>query len=73
MYGEYPWTTSSHVTSAYAGLGGGLPALRQERVIAVAKAFSSSVGTGTLITAMEEQDAFREKANEIWRHYWPST
>jgi adenylosuccinate synthase len=65
VYGEYPWTTSSHVTSAYAGLGGGLPALRPERVIAVAKAFSSSVGTGTLITAMEEQDAFREKANEF--------
>ncbi|MCG3721038.1 adenylosuccinate synthetase [Vibrio cincinnatiensis] len=65
VYGEYPWTTSSNVTSAYAGLGGGLPALRPERVVAVAKAFSSSVGTGTLITAMEEQDAFREKANEF--------
>ncbi|KLV04001.1 MULTISPECIES: adenylosuccinate synthase [Photobacterium] len=65
VYGEYPWTTSSNVVSMYAGIGGGLPALRPERVIAVAKAFSSSVGTGTLITAMEEQDAFREAANEF--------
>ena len=35
------------VSGAYAGIGGGLPGLRPERVIAVAKAFSSSVGTGT--------------------------
>ncbi|MCF4172714.1 adenylosuccinate synthase [Vibrio sp. McD22-P3] len=65
VYGEYPWTTSSNVTAAYAGIGSGLPALRPERVIAVAKAFSSSVGTGTLVTAMEEQDNFRESANEF--------
>ncbi|MEC4724058.1 adenylosuccinate synthetase [Shewanella sp. D64] len=64
VYGEYPWTTSSNVTAAYAGIGSGLPALRPERIIAVAKAFSSSVGTGTLVTAMEEQDNFRESANE---------
>ncbi|RJX72913.1 adenylosuccinate synthase [Vibrio sinensis] len=65
IYGEYPWTTSSNVVSTYAGIGGGLPALRLDRIIAVAKAFSSSVGTGTLITAMEEQDAFREASNEF--------
>ncbi|KMV29876.1 adenylosuccinate synthase [Photobacterium swingsii] len=65
VYGEYPWTTSSNVISTYAGIGSGLPALRPECVIAVAKAFSSSVGTGTLVTAMEEQDAFRESANEF--------
>ncbi|MGX9079649.1 adenylosuccinate synthetase, partial [Klebsiella pneumoniae] len=41
IYGEYPWVTSSHVSGAYAGIGGGLPALRPERVIAVAKAFST--------------------------------
>jgi adenylosuccinate synthase len=64
VYGEYPWTTSSNVTAAYAGIGSGLPALRPERIIAVAKSFSSSVGTGTLVTAMEEQDNFREAANE---------
>ena len=40
IYGEYPWVTSSHVSGAYAGIGGGLPGLRPERVIAVAKAFS---------------------------------
>ncbi|EAR57318.1 adenylosuccinate synthetase, putative [Photobacterium sp. SKA34] len=65
VYGEYPWTTSSNVTAAYAGIGSGLPALHPERVIAVAKAFSSSVGTGTLITAMEDQDQFREDAKEF--------
>jgi len=64
VYGEYPWTTSSNVTAAYAGIGSGLPALRPERVIAVAKSFSSSVGTGTLVTAMDEQDNFREASNE---------
>ncbi|OBU18054.1 adenylosuccinate synthetase [Photobacterium aquimaris] len=65
VYGEYPWTTSSNVTAAYAGIGSGLPALHPERVIAVAKSFSSSVGTGTLITAMEDQDQFREDAKEF--------
>ena len=65
IYGEYPWVTSSHVSGAYAGIGGGLPALRPERVIAVAKAFSTSVGTGTLITAMENQEEFRKFANEF--------
>ena len=64
IYGEYPWTTSSNVTAAYAGIGSGLPALRPERIIAVAKSFSSSVGTGTLITTMPEQENFRESANE---------
>ena len=64
VYGEYPWTTSSNVTAAYAGIGSGLPALRPERIIAVANSFSSSVGTGTLVTAMEEQDNFREASNE---------
>ncbi|WP_279151704.1 adenylosuccinate synthase [Photobacterium iliopiscarium] len=65
VYGEYPWTTSSNVTAAYAGIGSGLPALHPERVVAVAKSFSSSVGTGTLITAMEDQDQFREDAKEF--------
>ncbi|BEE16757.1 adenylosuccinate synthetase [Aeromonas enteropelogenes] len=65
IYGEYPWVTSSHVSGAYAGIGGGLPGLRPERVIAVAKAFSSSVGTGTLLTAMENQDEFRKITNEF--------
>jgi len=64
VYGEYPWTTSSNVTAAYAGIGSGLPGLRPDRVIAVAKSFSSSVGAGTLVTAMAEQDNFRESANE---------
>lgn len=64
IYGEYPWTTSSNVTAAYAGIGSGLPALHPDRVVAVAKSFSSSVGTGTLVTAMEHQDNFRESANE---------
>jgi len=64
LYGEYPWTTSSHVTAAYAGIGSGLPALRPDRIIAVAKAFSSSVGTGTLPTAMDQQQSFREQTKE---------
>ncbi|MFT5693586.1 MAG: adenylosuccinate synthase [Oceanicoccus sp.] len=64
LFGEYPWTTSSHVTAAYAGIGSGLPALRPDRIIAVAKAFSSSVGAGTLTTAMEHQQRFRERTNE---------
>ncbi|MCL9782389.1 adenylosuccinate synthetase [Vibrio sp. S4M6] len=64
VYGEYPWTTSSNVVSMYAGIGSGLPALRPDRIVAVAKAFSSSVGTGTLISAMEKQDTFRELSCE---------
>ena len=38
----------------------------------MAKAFSSSVGTGTLLTAMENQDEFRKITNEVRRHHQPS-
>lgn len=65
MYGEYPWTTSSNVISAYAGIGSGIPSLKPDRVIAVAKAFSSSVGAGTLLTAMDSQHEFRELSKEF--------
>ena len=63
-YGEYPYTTSSSTLAGHAGLGGGIPELRDLKVIAVAKVYSSSVGTGTLPTAMDDGGAFREKTQE---------
>ena len=39
VYGEYPYTTSSNVTAAYAGIGSGLPALRPERVVVIPDIF----------------------------------
>ncbi len=44
--GIYPYVTSSHPIAAYAAVSGGFPAKKIDKVIGVAKAFSSAVGAG---------------------------
>ncbi|MEG0075570.1 MAG: adenylosuccinate synthase, partial [Eubacterium sp.] len=48
--GIYPYVTSSNPTAAYAAVSGGFPAKKIDRVIGVAKAFSSAVGGGPFPT-----------------------
>lgn len=48
--GIYPYVTSSCPSAAYAAVTGGFPASKIDRVIGVAKAFSSAVGDGPFPT-----------------------
>ncbi len=48
--GIFPYVTSSNPLAAYAAVSGGFPARKIDRVIGVAKAFSSAVGAGPFPT-----------------------
>jgi adenylosuccinate synthase len=52
-HGTYPYVTSSHTASAAAGLGAGYPKLaRESRVLGVAKAYLTRVGSGDFVTEL---------------------
>ncbi len=56
-HGIYPYTTSSSPLAGVASVGAGVPPWAIREVIAVTKAYSSSVGTGYLVTKLEGQEA----------------
>jgi len=56
-HGIYPYTTSSSPLAGYGTVGAGLSADSIKEVIAVTKAYSSSVGTGFFISRLEGQEA----------------
>jgi adenylosuccinate synthase len=52
-HGTYPYVTSSHTASPAAGLGAGYPKLaRESRVLGVAKAYLTRVGSGDFVTEL---------------------
>ncbi len=55
-YGIYPYTSSSSPLSAYAPLGGGLPSVKLDRVVGVAKAYSTCVGEGPFVGELKGED-----------------
>lgn len=65
-YGIYPYTTSSNAIAAYAPVGAGMPWVRVDEVIGVAKAYSTCVGEGPFPCEMfgSEADALREAGAE---------
>ncbi|MEO6696280.1 MAG: adenylosuccinate synthase [Ignavibacteria bacterium] len=65
-YGIYPFTTSSCTLSSFAAVGGGLFNRKIDKVIGVMKAFSTCVGSGPMVTEMDESEAglLRETAYE---------
>ncbi len=56
-HGIYPYTTSSSPLAGYGAVGAGLPPGCIEEVIAVTKAYSSSVGTGFFVSRLEGEEA----------------
>ena len=56
-HGIYPYTTSSSPLAGYGAVGAGLPPRAITGVIAVTKAYSSSVGTGFFVSKLEGQEA----------------
>lgn len=53
--GIYPYVTSSNPVAAYAAVSGGFPAKKIDKVIGVAKAFSSAVGAGPFPTESDDE------------------
>jgi adenylosuccinate synthase len=53
-HGTYPFVTSSNATSGGAATGSGVAPNRMERVIAVAKAYTTRVGAGPFPTELQD-------------------
>jgi len=65
-WGTYPFVTSSSPIPGGASLGAGMPAVRIDRVLGVAKAYVTAVGGGPLPTELagSEADDLRERGAE---------
>ena len=65
-WGIYPYVTSSSPIPGGASLGAGIPAVRIDQVMGVAKAYTTAVGAGPLPTELEDVDgeALRERGQE---------
>jgi adenylosuccinate synthase len=70
-WGIYPYVTSSSPIPGGASLGAGLPAVSIDRVLGVAKAYTTAVGSGPLPT--ELHDAAGERLRERGAEYGTST
>ena len=65
-WGIYPYVTSSSPIPGGASLGAGLPAVRIDQVLGVAKAYTTAVGAGPLPTELDgaEGEELRERGAE---------
>ncbi len=65
-HGIYPYTTSSSPLAGYAAIGAGLPPGKIGEVIAVTKAYSSSVGAGVFPSQLfgTEADELRKRGGD---------
>ena len=65
-WGIYPYVTSSSPIPGGASLGAGLPAVSIDRVLGVAKAYTTAVGAGPLPTELSgaDGDLLRERGAE---------
>ena len=70
-WGIYPYTTSSNPTVAGAANGSAVPAWAIQKVIGVAKAYSTSVGGGPYMTELFDETA--TKLREIGGEYGATT
>jgi adenylosuccinate synthase len=58
-HGTYPFVTSSNATAGGACTGSGVPPTRIDRVVAVAKAYTTRVGEGPFPTELLDEDGER--------------
>jgi adenylosuccinate synthase len=70
-WGIYPYVTSSSPIPGGASLGAGLPAVKIDRVLGVAKAYTTAVGAGPLPTELVDADG--ERLRERGAEYGTST
>lgn len=66
-FGEYPYVTSSHCTFLGMGPGTGFSPRRVDKVIGVAKAYPTRIGTGPFPSHADPEDDkwLRERGNEF--------
>ena len=66
-FGTYPFVTSSSTTSAGACIGTGVPAAAMDKVVGVAKAYTTRVGEGPFPTEFNSvfSKFIRDKGNEF--------
>lgn len=70
-WGSYPFVTSSSPTAAGAAAGSGIPPRRIDRIIGVAKAYSTQVGTGPMPT--ELLDTMGDQLRQLGGEYGATT
>ncbi|HEU5378763.1 MAG TPA: adenylosuccinate synthase [Ktedonobacteraceae bacterium] len=70
-WGSYPFVTASSPTAAGAAAGAGLPPRLLTRIIGVAKAYSTQVGTGPMPT--EARDAWGDQLRRLGGEFGVTT
>lgn len=70
-WGSYPYVTASAPTAAGAAAGAGIPPRQLSRVIGVAKAYSTQVGTGPMPS--ECKDAWGEQLRQLGGEFGATT
>ena len=65
-FGIHPYTTSSNTTAAFAAVGSGVAGAKIDKIVGVAKAYSTCVGEGPFTCEWfgEEAEALREAGGE---------
>ena len=65
-HGIYPMVTSSNTIAGYAAAGAGIPPYEIREVVAVTKAYSSSVGGGDFVTELfgDEAEELRKRGGD---------
>jgi adenylosuccinate synthase len=65
-HGIYPYSTSSSPLAGFATVGAGVPPYAIQRIVAVAKAYSSCVGAGPFVTELfgPEGDELRDRGGD---------
>jgi adenylosuccinate synthase len=69
-HGTYPFVTSSNTTSGGACTGSGVSPRSIDRIVAVAKAYTTRVGSGPFLT---EQDAIGDMLHNMGREFGATT
>lgn len=69
-HGTYPFVTSSNTTAGGACTGSGVPPRLIDKVVAVAKAYTTRVGSGPFTT---EDDAISDMLHNMGREYGATT
>jgi adenylosuccinate synthase len=70
-HGTYPFVTSSNATAGGACTGSGVPPTRVDRVVAVAKAYTTRVGEGPFPTELDDADG--ERLRDVGGEYGTTT
>ncbi|MGE5356463.1 MAG: adenylosuccinate synthase [Deltaproteobacteria bacterium] len=70
-YGTYPYVTSSNTVSAGVSVGLGIAPTRIKRVIGIAKAYTTRVGSGPFPTELDDDTG--ERLREIGHEYGATT